>query len=367
MSPLYGYCHQYPFYTIGGFLKNHQHRLMSAITSLATTIFIAGSLSLGLTSTVYAQDCKNRGDLDALYCDENGNMTADAPKDAKRLKNPRTLMLTYSPQEDPATYEKMWQPYVAHMNTCTKRPMRFLQVHSSAASIEAMRSGRVQMSLLSAGDTPFAVNVAGAVPFANHGTEKGGITAYHLIVVVKADSAIKSMRDLKDKRVAHVSPSSNSGNLAPRALFPAEGVTPDKDYKVLYSGKHDNSIAGVARGDYDAAAVADDVLIRMIQRGAVKENELRVLYKSRPFPAGSLAYAHDLDPALVKTITDCTFAFRFPPELSNAFRGPDRFVPLDYKKDFESVRRVATASGEVFSQAALNSRAQAQTPTPPKK
>jgi phosphonate transport system substrate-binding protein len=303
-----------------------------------------------------AQACP-RGELDPLYCDADGNMTADAPTDAAKFKNPRSLLLTYSPQEDPATYEKMWAPYVNHMTTCTKRPVRFLQVHSSAASIEALRSGRVQISLLSAGDTPFAVNVAGAVPFANHGTEKNGITAYHLIVVVKANSPLRTMKDLANKRVAHVSPSSNSGNLAPRALFPAEGLVPDKDYKVLYSGKHDNSIAGVARGDYDAAAVADDVLIRMIQRGAVKENELRIIYKSRPFPAGSLALAHDLDPALRKTITDCTFTFRFPPELSNAFRGPDRFVPLDYKRDFESVRRVASASGEVFSQATLNARA----------
>jgi phosphonate transport system substrate-binding protein len=331
-------------------------------------IFLCAILAFALaTSPAHAQAPASgtnatcpRGDLDAIFCDANGNMTADAPTDPKRLKNPRALLLTYSPQEDPATYEKMWTPYVQHMNTCTKRPMRFLQVHSSAASIEALRSGRVQLSLLSAGDTPFAVNVAGAVPFANHGTEKGGITSYQLIVVVKASSNLRSLKDLKDKRVAHVSPSSNSGNLAPRALFPAEGVTPDKDYKVLYSGKHDNSIAGVVRGDYDAAAVADDVLIRMIQRNEVKEGDLRIIYKSRPFPAGSLAYAHDLDSALVKTITDCTFTFRFPDELSKAFRGPDRFVPLDYKRDFESVRRVAQASGEVFSKAALDARAAAK-------
>jgi phosphonate transport system substrate-binding protein len=325
------------------------------VTWLLTTLVIYATM---IDTAIASSKACPHGALDELFCDRNGDMTADAPTDAKRLKNPRTLLLTYSPQEDPATYEKMWSPYVSHMTQCTKRPMRFLQVHSSAASIEAMRSGRVQLSLLSAGDTPFAVNVAGAVPFANHGTEKGGITAYHLIVVAKKGSAIKTMRDLKDKRVAHVSPSSNSGNLAPRALFPAEGVTPDKDYKVLYSGKHDNSIAGVVRGDYDAAAVADDVLVRMIQRSAVKENDLSIIYKSRPFPAGSLAYAHDLDPALLKTITDCTFSFRFPKELSEAFRGPDRFVALNYKRDFESVRKVAEGSGEVFSQGALNARAE---------
>ena len=312
-------------------------------------------LSLGASGSS-PQDCKIRGDLDAIYCDENGNMVADAPRDPKKLKNPAVLMLSYSPQEDSVVYENLWLPYVDHLKTCTGKPVRFLPVYSSAATVEAMRSGRIQLSLLAAGDTPFAVNIGGAVPFAIHGTEKDGIAAYHLVVVVKKNGPLKTLADLKGKKVAHVSPSSNSGNLAPRALFPKEGLIPDKDYKVLYSGKHDNAVSGVISGDYDAAAVADDVLIRMAQRGVLKPDQLRIIYQSPPFPAGSLAVAHDLDPLLKQKIIDCTFAFRFPAALSAAFRGPDRFVPLDYKRDYASVRQVAAASGELLDRAGFDAR-----------
>ncbi len=325
------------------------------ISSLVAAAPVVISLLL-LTGNADAQECKSRGDLDALYCDEDGNMTADAPTNPKKLKNPAALMLSYSPQEDSVVYEKLWTPFVDHMKSCTGKPVRFLPVYSSAATVEALRSGRIQLSLLSAGDTPFAVNIGGAVPIAIHGTAKDGIAAYHLIVVVKKDSPFKTLADLKGKRVAHVSPSSNSGNLAPRALFPKEGLVPDKDYKVLYSGKHDNSVSGVLSGDYDAGAVADDVLIRMLQRGVLKPDELRIIYKSQPFPAGSLAVAHDLDPQLKKKIVDCTFTFRFPTELSAAFRGPDRFVPLNYKRDYESVRQVAEASGESLNRAGFDAR-----------
>ena len=319
-------------------------------------VLIAAALSL-TSLMAWSQDtCKNRGDLDVLFCDEDGNMTADAPKDPKKLKNPATLLLSYSPQEDSVVYEKLWAPYVDHLKSCVGKPVRFLPVYSSAATVEAMRSGRIQLSLLSAGDTPFAVNIGGAIPIATHGTDKRGIAAYHLIVVVKKDSAFKTLGDLKGKRVAHVSPSSNSGNLAPRALFPKEGLIPDKDYKVLYSGKHDNSVSGVINGDYDAGAVADDVLIRMLQRDALKPDALRVIYKSQPFPAGSLAVAHDLEPLLAKKISDCTFTFRFPAGLSAAFRGPDRFVPLNYKVDYASVRNVAAASGESLNRTGFEAR-----------
>ena len=324
---------------------------------MSMTKFLTAALLIFTPLCAWSQDtCKHRGDLDTLYCDEDRNMTADAPTNPKKLKNPAALMLSYSPQEDSVVYEKLWTPFVDHLKSCIGKPVRFLPVYSSAATVEALRSGRIQLSLLSAGDTPFAVNIGGAVPIAIHGTAREGIAAYHLIVVVKKDSPFKTLIDLKGKKVAHVSPSSNSGNLAPRALFPKEGLIPDKDYKVLYSGKHDNSVSGVLSGDYDAGAVADDVLIRMIQRGVLKPGELRIIYQSQPFPAGSLALAHDLDPSLKKQIVDCTFTFRFPVALSAAFRGPDRFVPLDYKRDYESVRHVAEMSGQLLNRAGFDAR-----------
>ncbi len=290
--------------------------------------------------------CTYRGDLDGAFCDENRDLVADAPLDTAKLRNPPALLMSYSPQEDTGSYEKLWAPLVAHLGKCIGRPVRFFQVQSSAAVVEAFRSGRIQFSLLATGDTPFAVNVAGAVPYAGIGSAKA-LLGYRVVVVVRRDSSFNRLPDLKGRRVAHTAPSSNSGNMAPRALFPAEGLAPDRDYKVIYSGKHDNSVIGVLRGDYDAAAVADDILERMIANGALKANDLRVIYTSKSFPAGSMVHAHDLAPALVKSIRDCTLGYRFSPELVAAFQGSDRFLALDYKRDFEGVRQVANASGEV--------------------
>jgi phosphonate transport system substrate-binding protein len=69
-----------------------------------------------------------------------------------------------------------------------------------------------------------------------------------------------------------------------------------------------------------------------------------------------LAYAYDLAPELIAKIESCTFAFRFPPDLVAAFRGPDRFVSLNYKRDYAPVRRVADVSGDAFTRAAFDKR-----------
>ena len=305
-----------------------------------------------LSGVAYGQGeaCKNRGDLDAQYCDENKDLVADTPKDPKRYKTPNTLVFTYTPVEDPAVYEQAFRPFTDHLAKCTSKKVVFFQVQSNAAEIEAMRSGRLHVGGFSTGPTAFAVNIAGAVPFAVKGNEKE-FQGYNLIVIVKKDSPYQKLADLKGKKLAHTAPSSNSGHMAPLALFPPQGLTPDKDYKILFSGKHDSSVMGVGSGDYDAAAVASDVFHRMGVRGQIKEDDYRVIYRSQKFPTSSFAYAHDLDPKLADKLLSCFYDYRFPPEMAKAFDGADRFFPVNYQTTWEPVRAVAAGSGGGFDKA----------------
>lgn len=318
---------------------------------------VAAAASLLSTAVSAQAACKNRGELDTNYCDENGDLVADLPKDQKKWKNPSTLVWAYTPVEDPAVYEKIFAPFTAHLAKCTDKKVVFFQVQSNAAEIEAMRSGRLHVAGFSTGPTAFAVNVAGAIPFAVKGYEKD-FQGYNLIVVTKASGNIRTMADLKGKKVAHTSPSSNSGNMAPRALFPKEGVTPEKDYTVVYSGKHDQSILGVLKGDYDAAPVASDVYERMVRRGQVKDSDFRIVYRSKKFPTSSFAHAHDLDPKLADKILSCFYDYRFNDEMKKAFDGADRFFPINYKTTWAPVRDVAAAGGESFGKAAYQKEAE---------
>jgi len=320
--------------------------MTSGVQWLALAALAAAAVALPGTSS--AQPCGNRGELDSLYCDDNRDLVADAPTDPRAWKDPATLNFTYTPVEDPTVYQYAFRPFTDYLGRCTGRRVIYYPVQSNAAEIEAMRSGRLQIAGFSTGPTGFAVNLAGAVPFAVKGnaTELQG---YHLIAVVKAASPYRRLSDLKGKRVAHTSSSSNSGNLAPRVLFPAEGLKPDEDYRPLMSGGHDKSALGVASGDYDMAPVASDVFYRMVDRGTVRGEDFRVIYQSPLFPTSSFAYAHDLKPDLAKTIQDCFFAFRFTPEMIREFGGYDRFFPITYKDHWALVREIAEKTGAPFT------------------
>lgn len=318
---------------------------LQGIVALAALALMA----LPLAGPAAAQDCPDRGQLDAMYCDADGDLVADAPDDPSELENPDTLIFAYTPVEDPAIYKDIWDPFLEHLEEVTGKDVRFFAVQSNAAEVEAMRSGRLHIGGYSTGTTAFAVNLAGAVPFALMGTE-GGRFGYTLQVYTRKDTGIDEMSDLKGKRIAHTSPTSNSGNQAPRALFPALGVTPEEDYEVTYSGSHDQSMLGVVAGDYDAAPVASEVVERMADRGLYDPDEVKIIWESKPFPTTSYTHAHNLDPELVEKIKEAFFSFDFEgTALGEEFSGVSKFIPISYKDDWAVIREIQKANGVEYT------------------
>jgi phosphonate transport system substrate-binding protein len=325
--------------------------MSSNVTFLTQFGIAAGTLGLAFAALpAAAQDCE-RGTLDAMYCDADGDMVADAPTDPAELVDPDTLVFAYTPVEDPAIYEDIWEPFIDHLEEATGKDVQFFAVQSNSAEVEAMRSGRLHIAGFSTGPTPFAVNLAGAVPFAIMGSEDGQF-GYKLQVYTQADSDIQEMPDLAGKRVAHTSPTSNSGNQAPRALFPDLGVVPDEDYEVVFSGSHDQSMLGVVAGDYDAAPVASEVVDRMAERGLYDPKEVRIVWESQPFPTTSYAYAHDLDPELKAKIEEAFFSFDFEgTSLGEEFAslGATQFIPITYQDDWAIIRQIQAANGVEYT------------------
>lgn len=301
-----------------------------------------------------AQACPQRGELDARFCDANGDLLADLPADKAAQKNPDTLIFSFTPVEDPSVYENAFSDLLAHISRVTGKRVRWYAAESYAAQVEALRSGRLHIAGVASGATPYAVNLGGFVPLTAM-QKSDGTTGYTLQLITPKDSPIKGVADLKGKRVAHVSPSSNSGDTAPRVLFAALGIKAGTDYEVVYSGKHDNSIMGVVNKDYDAAPVASNVVTLMRDRGMFKADQIKVVYESRPFPGAAFGIAHDLTPELQARIRDAFTSFDFAgSKLAKEFKEYKGFTAIDYARDWADIRAIQKASGARYTQDSLN-------------
>ena len=329
---------------------------LAMLACCASPAFAADTslLSSSVRLTPTADACTQRGELDQMYCDETGSLTADLPKDPAQWKDPGTLLFTCPPVEDPAIYKDAFADFMQFLEAGTGKRIMYYIVASNSAAVEAMRAGRLHIAGFSPGPTWFAVNLAGYVPLAVKGNEQA-IQRSRTIVIARADSPLHGLADLKGTKVAHSAPTAHSGHMAPLALFPGEGVIPGTDYRLEFSGGHGKSIHGVHAGDYDAACVPSDIFQRMADAGRIKREEYKILWQSSGlFPTASFGLAHDLHPDLAQKITNAFFAYRFPPAMQKLFGGADRFLPITYKDDWALVALIAkAASGKALDAAGL--------------
>jgi phosphonate transport system substrate-binding protein len=305
---------------------------------------------IGLSTAGSAQEDCPRGTLDKAYCDRNGDLVADLPTDPNKVVNPSTLIFSYTPVEDPAVYQKVWDGFIKNLERTTGKRVVFFPVQSNAAQYEAMRSGRLHVAGVNAGGNALAVNCAGYVPFAMMASKDNSF-GYEMEIIVPADSPIKTPADLKGHKVAFTDATSNSGFKAPSAILKADfNLEAKRDFEPVFSGKHDNSILGVVNKDYEVAAVANSVLNRMIDRKVFDPAKIRSIYKSETFPTTGYGYAYNLDPKLVEKIKEAFFVFPWEGSaLAAEFKKEAKFIPIDYKKDWAVLRKIDDANGVKYT------------------
>lgn len=310
------------------------------------------ALCVGLLAVLFQDDLRAQDihlpQLAQGLTDEDGDLLADAPKYPDKWVDPRQLVFAYTPVEDPSVYREVWSGFIEHLEKATGKSVEFFPVQSNAAQLEAMRAGRLHVAAFNTGSTPLAVNMAGFVPFCMMADDDGNF-GYEMEIIVPADSPAREVGDLKGMRVAFTAPTSNSGYKAPSVLLEKEfGLKADRDFQPVFSGKHDNSIIGVANRDYDAAAIANTVFKRMAARGAVKSEDVRSIYRSETFPTSSYGTVFNLHPDLVSKVREAFFSFEWEGSaLAREFgeQGETRFIPVNYKEHWRVVREIDAAMG----------------------
>ncbi len=306
--------------------------------------------------TQAASDCP-RGTLDERYCDVDGDLTADLPSDESKWVDPDTLIFAYTPVEDPAVYKEAWTDFLDYMEKTTGKKVHFFPVQSNAAQIEAMRSGRLHVAGFNTGSNPLAVNCAGFVSFTIMASLNGQF-GYEMEIITYPGSGIEKVEDLKGRQLAFTAPTSNSGFKAPSAILKAEfDLIQDRDFTATFSGKHDNSILGVANKDYDAASIANSVKSRMIKRDVIKESDTITIYKSQTFPTTGYGHVYNLHPDLAAKVKKSFMTFPWdkedgtPSSLKVEFKKSNegQFIPITYKEHWSVIRTIDKANNVSYA------------------
>jgi phosphonate transport system substrate-binding protein len=152
------------------------------------------------------------------------------------------------------------------------------------------------------------VSSLGDVTFAEASTEyaaipilkprnKEGTPFYRSAIIVRADSPLQEIKELRGKSMAFGSSHSTSGNLIPRYLLWNNGVQ-IQDLKRWENLQHHDAVAkAILKGQFDAGAVKDVVAEKYQSHG------LRVLAWSAPIPAVPFVVRADAPPDIIRALS----------------------------------------------------------------
>jgi phosphonate transport system substrate-binding protein len=251
------------------------------------------------------------------------------------------------PRYNPLVMYKRYQPIMDYLTQNT--PYRFeLKISRDyPEAVRFLKEGITQVSSL--GDVTFAeANLQyAAVPFLKP-LNKEGKPFYRSAIIVRTDSAVTTVKDLRGKTFAFGSAHSTSGNLIPRYLLWNNGIGL-RDLKSFSNLKHHDAVAkAILKGQYDAGAVKDVVAEKY------KASGLRILAWSAPIPAVPLVVRADTPPEVVATISKALLKLdRNNPEHKKIMQTWDDefchgFAPAsksDYREIFQMIRDVPKGCG----------------------
>ncbi|MBM4116248.1 phosphate/phosphite/phosphonate ABC transporter substrate-binding protein [bacterium] len=124
--------------------------------------------------------------------------------------------------------------------------------------IRAIAEGKVDFAFLSPLGYVTASQVADAELLLK--SERGGRPFYWSVILVRRESGIRNLGDLKGKRFAFTHLGSTSGYVVPLSALLSEGIDPDRFFaSIVYAGGHSAVIRAILAGEVDAGATfADD-------------------------------------------------------------------------------------------------------------
>jgi phosphonate transport system substrate-binding protein len=239
------------------------------------------------------------------------------------------------PQLSAVQMVKQWQPFMVYLSRELGRPVDLVLKSTYEEVISGMAGDEMDMALLASSAYVQAHARMGVRPLVKRVVF--GTPYYHSVIIVRKDSGIDSLKQLKGKSFAFTDRNSTTGYFLPYdKIDKSFGLPEDFFSQVLFTGNHDSALLAVYNGTVTGAGVSTTRW--SLDNPRVKD--LKILWKSGPIPLGPFVVKKDMDPGLVKKLRKAfdKFGKGETRELAKQME-VDGFVPAS-DKEFDIVRAI---------------------------
>lgn len=245
-----------------------------------------------------------------------GNGNSDDKAEATPEKD--KLVVQFVPTNNDGSMEAKAKPFAEYLSDKLDREVEVTLATDYSTIVEAMSSGQVDIGIMPPAAYVQARDLGAAEALltsqlGDYDQETGLPLDGELTntfkgeVLVRADSDLETLEDLKGKKIATLSPNSASGYIYPVAEMKDAGIDPTTEDTLTTVNDIPSEITSVLNGQMDAAFVFEGA--RNVFQSAFPDNDLfkdlKVLYLTKgDIPNDAIAVQPDMDDDLKQQIKE---------------------------------------------------------------
>jgi phosphonate transport system substrate-binding protein len=250
--------------------------------------------------------------------------------------DPPVLRVALLPDENAGALIKKNEGLKSYLEKAIGKPVELVVTTDYSSMIEAMRHGHIELGYFGPLSYVLARQRCEITPFAAQ-LEKGSAT-YHSVIITSAGSGITDLAGIKGKTVAWGDQASTSSHLIPKSILLDAGLQAGRDYQQQFLGSHDAVAMAVQNGNAPVGGLSQPIFERLIDKGTIKRDKVRVLTVSKPYPNYPWTMQSYLSPDLQKKVRDAFLGLKDPEILKNL--KADGFAPVT-DKEYDVIRKLA--------------------------
>lgn len=222
--------------------------------------------------------------------------------DPVSVKN-KEYILGIHPLHNPKRLHKIFGPVANYLSA---------NIPGVSFTLEASRNYAAFDEKLYSGKFHFALpNPYQTVNALKHGYQVFGKMAddenFRGIILVRKDSGIKTVSDLKGQAVSFPAPTALAATMMPQYYLQTHGLDVMKDIKINYVGSQESSIMNVMLGDTKAGATWPPPWQALSKERPELAEQLEVMWQTSHLPNNGLVVRSDIDQIVINAVKNLLF------------------------------------------------------------
>ena len=221
------------------------------------------------------------------------------PQTAPAQPDQPTLLIGLIPEMNIFKQKQRFKLLEKYLSEKTGIPVEFTILSRYGNIIESFTTEKMDGAFFGSFTGALAIQKLGVVPLARP-VNLDNTSTYQGYILVRKDSGIKSVSDMRGKRMAFVEKATTAGYIFPLALLREKGIVDIDGFfsESFFTGSHDAAVIAVLGGKADVGAAKHSIYDRVKKENPRIEKELSIIARSPSVPSNGLCVRKTLDAKL---------------------------------------------------------------------